>query len=399
MAAPDSELPITGEVDVDLSLERMWGGFREAESWPSWNSCFAWVWLPGGELRKGARIVWVFNPIRPGYLYRMPAIATIVEMVPGERVTWEVTALPGFRARHTYSFEALGPGRSRFASWEVAEGPMYRRTKRFWLAHFRYVCRSSLAGGQELARRGIGVRLREYGLETDEPPLLVIPGLDGSPGSVQPIIARLAERRRVVVADYASERNDSLGALAEEIANVARETRDTEVDLLGQSIGTLVAAEIVARKKLPVRRVALIGTFTRVRDLPVRLGVRLSALAPRAFQELTTPPLMALICGPVRDGRHHPFFAAVRASEPASGRKRTLWQAGRDFAPLLSGIDRPLLVLLGNRDRFPPRGDQERVRAAVRQGARVVGIPDAGHVLLPSAAVVQAADEIERFLE
>lgn len=159
-----------------------------------------------------------------------------------------------------------------------------------------------------------------------------------------------------------------------------------------------MAAEIVTRHQLPVRRVALIGTFTRVRDLAVRLGVRLSALAPRALQDLTTAPLMAVICGPVRDGRHHPFFAAVRASEPSSGRKRTLWQAGRDFAPLLGSIDRPLLVLLGERDRFPPRGDQARVRSALGKGARVVNIPSAGHVLLPSAAVAQAVGEIERFL-
>lgn len=238
MAASESELPITGEVELDLPLERLWGAFREAEGWPSWNPCFAWVWLPGGELREGAKLVWVFNPIKPGYLYRMPAIATIVELVPGERVTWEVTALPGFRARHTYSFQATGPARSQFSSWEVAEGPAYRHLRRFWLAHFRYVCRSSLAGAEQLARGGVGVRLREYGAVTDQPPLLVIPGLDGSPGSVATIIARLAERRRVVVADYAAERNDSIEGLAGEIARLATDAIDGEVDLLGQSIGT-----------------------------------------------------------------------------------------------------------------------------------------------------------------
>jgi pimeloyl-ACP methyl ester carboxylesterase len=395
--ADDPELPIEGTTELDLPVDRLWAAFREAEGWPAWNPCFAWVWVPGGELREGAQLVWTFNPIRRRYLYRMPATAKVVECRPGERVTWEVR-LPGFHARHTYHFEAVGPDRSRLGSWEVAEGPSYRAMRRFWLAHFRYVCRESLAGGLALARRGVGVRLRSFGTPTDLPTLLAIPGLDGSPGAIAPIVARLAARRRVVVADYAQERNRTLEELAEEIAAAARDRLDGEVDLLGQSIGTLAAAEIVTRRALPVRRTVLIGTFTRVRDRAVRVATTASTFTPRALQELTTPPLMALVCGPVGDGRRHPFFAAVRASDPASGRKRTRWQAGRDFAPLLERVDGPLLVLLGERDRFPPRGDQDRVRAAVAGRGRVVGIPGAGHVLLPSAAIARAADEIEGFL-
>ena len=74
-----------------------------------------------------------------------------MEVVPHDRVTWEVDA-PGFHALHSYRFAALGPERSSFGSWEVAEGPAYRALRRFWLAHFRYVCRESLAGARTLAR-------------------------------------------------------------------------------------------------------------------------------------------------------------------------------------------------------------------------------------------------------
>jgi len=65
-------------------------------------------------------------------------------------VTWEVSA-PGFHALHSYRFAALGPEHCRFGSWEVAEGPTYRALRPFWLAHFRYVCRESLAGARMLA--------------------------------------------------------------------------------------------------------------------------------------------------------------------------------------------------------------------------------------------------------
>lgn len=61
--------------------------------------------------------------------------------------------MPGFHVLHRYEIEPLGPDRCRFGSWEVAEGLMYRRLRRFWLAHFRFVCEASLRGAGELGQR------------------------------------------------------------------------------------------------------------------------------------------------------------------------------------------------------------------------------------------------------
>jgi pimeloyl-ACP methyl ester carboxylesterase len=394
----DPELPVEGTTEVALPADRLWSAFRQADGWPSWNPCFAWVWVSGGDLRTGARLVWLFRPVRRRYLYRLPAVARVVECGPSE-VTWEVAALPGFHARHSYRIAEAGPGRARFGSWEVAQGPSYRLARRLWLAHFRFVCQASLAGAHRLAARGVGVRLRSFGPpSTDAPPLLAVPGLDGSPGSIAPLVARLAARRRVVVADYSTDRSVSLEDLAGEIARSAAGELGGEVDLVGQSIGTLVAAEIAAGGALSVRRTVLINTFTRVREPAVGLSARLSAFAPPSLQELVAPLLMVVVCGPVGDGRRHPFFAAVRASDPALARRRTLWQVDRDFAPLLARVQAPLLVLLGERDRFAPPDDRERVRAAVDGRGEVDAIPGAGHVLLPSAAIADAAERIERFL-
>jgi pimeloyl-ACP methyl ester carboxylesterase len=397
IGAGDPALPVEGRIEVGLPVERLWHAFADAESWPAWNLCFSRVWLCGGRLHEGSRFVWLFNPIRRGYPYRLPAAAQIVEWRPHERVTWEVK-MPGFHARHSYTFEALDPERSRFGSWEVAEGRVYERLRRFWLAHFRYVCRASLEGAAALADRGVGVQLRAYGEARDRPPLVAVPGLDGSVGSIEPIVERLAADRRVLVADYTGEHNCTLEDLAAEVARAARAAADGEVDLLGQSIGTLVATEVAARGTLPVRRIVLIGTFTRVRDATLRVANGLSMISPYALQRSTAPGLMALACGPVRDGRGHPFFCAARRSVFSRTRRRTGWQVGRDFSSLLRRVDRPLLVLLGDRDRFPPPGDAQRVRAVVEPRGRVAFIPGAGHVLLPSAAIARAAREIEEFL-
>lgn len=149
---PTPPLPIQGSVDVDMAVERLWELFVDVRRWPEWNRC---VWRSGlrtGELRIGATLVLAFNPIRPRYLYKLPAIAEIVELERHDRVTWEGSA-PGLHVLHSYRFRRLDGERCRFGSWEVAEGPLYRATQRFWLAHFRYVCGESLAGAQALPER------------------------------------------------------------------------------------------------------------------------------------------------------------------------------------------------------------------------------------------------------
>jgi hypothetical protein len=148
--AHTAPLPIAGSVDLPLPVERLWDTFMDVPRWPEWNRCFWRASVRGGALRVGATLRFAFNPIEPRYLYKLPARAEIVELVPHDRVTWEARAA-GFHALHSYRFAALAGGGSRFGSWEVAEGPAFRALRRFWLAHFRYVCRESLAGARGLA--------------------------------------------------------------------------------------------------------------------------------------------------------------------------------------------------------------------------------------------------------
>jgi hypothetical protein len=143
-------MPISGSTEVAMPVERLWEMFMDVPGWASWNPCIWRSSVRGGELREGTTLVWAFNPIKRAYLYKLPATAEIVEVVPADRVTWEVSA-PGFHALHSYRFAALSPERCRFGSWEVAEGPTFRAMRRFWLAHFRYVCRESLAGARSLS--------------------------------------------------------------------------------------------------------------------------------------------------------------------------------------------------------------------------------------------------------
>ena len=142
--------PVQGTVDVNVPIGVLWEAFTHANWWPRWNKCFFWAY--NRDLQLGQQLIWTFQPIRWYYLYKMFAIANIVELHDGRKVTWEVTALPGFYARHTYHMEDLGDGRTRFGSWEQAHGAQIRfpLTKKFWVAHFTFVKDRSLEGARQL---------------------------------------------------------------------------------------------------------------------------------------------------------------------------------------------------------------------------------------------------------
>lgn len=141
-------VPVVGTVDVDVPIDQLWDCFRHAYLWPKWNHCFCWV--RNDDLVRDHLLIWAFEPIKAWYLYRMPAVARIVEVEPQKKVTWEVTAFPGMYARHTYYMDDLGSGRTRFGSWEKGMGSGFRMMQCFWTAHFQFVNRESLAGVQRL---------------------------------------------------------------------------------------------------------------------------------------------------------------------------------------------------------------------------------------------------------
>jgi hypothetical protein len=148
LAESNDMTPVEGSVEVGIPVATLWECFTAAHLWPRWNKCF--FWARNRDLVLGAQLIWCFQPIKWWYLYKMPAMAKIVEVEAQRKVTWEVTILPGFYARHAYFMEDLGNGRSRFGSWEKARGWSFRLMKWFWVPHFVFVKDSSLEGASFL---------------------------------------------------------------------------------------------------------------------------------------------------------------------------------------------------------------------------------------------------------
>jgi pimeloyl-ACP methyl ester carboxylesterase len=210
----------------------------------------------------------------------------------------------------------------------------------------------------------------------------------------------LSKRRQIHLLDYRAEHHDTLEELIDTLSEVSSDIEGS-VHLLGQSIGAAMAA-MVASRRPSVERVVFVGAFTRGRWATLRVASALARASPPPLYRITTRPLMVLACGPVGDGRDHPFFWHATHSDRAGSARRTRWQVGRDFSSAFSNVSQPALALLGDKDRFVADTALElgRLRHLLDgPGQKVMTVPGAGHVLLPSAAVAFGIDAIERFLE
>ena len=199
-------------------------------------------------------------------------------------------------------------------------------------------------------------------------------GLSGSADWWRPIVPRLEREREVRLIDLPQRLalEAAAGWLAEQL--------ERPVDLVGHSMGGLIAARLAADRPSLVRRLVLIA------PVGVSPGSRARHVVPllRALRH-TSPRLVPLLA---RD--------ALRAGP------RTLWRAAgevleADIRAHLSDIVAPTLVLWGGRDALLPPSLGEVVRSEIA-GARLVVLERAGHVPMTEASeeVSQALAEFLR---
>jgi pimeloyl-ACP methyl ester carboxylesterase len=200
-------------------------------------------------------------------------------------------------------------------------------------------------------------------------PVVLVHGLSGSADWWRPIVPRLEGEREVRVIDLPQHLplEAAAGWLAEQL--------DTRVDLVGHSMGGLIAARLAADRPSLVRRLVLIA------PAGVSPGSRARHVVPllRALRH-TSPRLFPLLA---RD--------ALRAGP------WTLWRAAgevleADIRAHLADIEAPTLVLWGGRDALLPPSLGEIVRSEIA-GARLVVLEHAGHV-----PMAEASDEVSRAL-
>jgi pimeloyl-ACP methyl ester carboxylesterase len=208
--------------------------------------------------------------------------------------------------------------------------------------------------------------------------LVLIPGLGNTRRLYEPQIAALSADRTIIVADHA--RDDSIRDMAARLL----ESVPGRFALAGLSMGGYVALEVLRQAPERVERLALLDTSARP-DAPEATQDReaLIALAEVGHFEDINSKLWPRLVHPRRQ-QDQDLRAVVEAMMREVGaeafiRQQKAIMGRQDSRPMLSSIEIPTLVLVGEADAITPP-EIAREIAEMIEWASLVVVPGAGHL-------------------
>ncbi len=226
-------------------------------------------------------------------------------------------------------------------------------------------------------------------------PILLVPGLGGSPRLFAPIVPALWRFGPVTVANHI--RDDNMGAIARRILAEA----PPRFALAGHSMGGYIAFEIMRQAPQRVAKLALINTQARP-DTPeatARRRGQIAAVEAGGFSN----GIEAMYPGLVHPSRHDDAALRKLVGEIADDvgpdafvRQLIAVMRRPDSRPTLAFIRCPTLVLTGDEDNTIPNSLSTEMASGIH-GAKLTVVPHCGH--LPQAEQPQAtADALVEWL-
>ncbi|MGH9019924.1 MAG: alpha/beta fold hydrolase [Acidimicrobiales bacterium] len=224
------------------------------------------------------------------------------------------------------------------------------------------------------------------------PPLVMIMGFTGTMESWEPIfVDSLARSFRVVVFDNAGLGATTMPSGTLTITTMADQTSALisalhlgRVDVLGYSMGGMIAQSLAVHHPTQLRKLVLCATFPGDGsvDRPAQKLINdLTSGSPRrAFYVLFPSNQQMAFDSQVAQGAAYPASAPASATVVAAQRAASIgWWEGDDPAGhRLASLDLPTLVSDGAVDRLDPVVNDRRVAHLIAR-SRLVIYPDAGH--------------------
>ena len=245
-------------------------------------------------------------------------------------------------------------------------------------------------------------RVWEAGAPGGGPPLAFLAGLGGAP-TWSPFLDRLAARRRVLVPSLpgfpGGLGHEALDDTTDWIAatlDLLEAAGFLDGDLVGASVGGMLAAEVAAFCRPMARRLVLVAPFglfeagDPVADVFAQTADRLPGLLCADPARLAAEWAM-----PAGSDALEWQVERARAAEAAA---RLLWPFGeRGLAKRLHRVTVPTLLLWGAEDRVVPPSYAKRFAGRITGPTTLREIPGAGHLAAVDAPE-KAADAILDFL-
>lgn len=240
-------------------------------------------------------------------------------------------------------------------------------------------------------------------------PILLVHGLAGaSLTEWYQVAPKLAVARRVIMIDHRGHGLSAMGDTrfeveddADDFAGVLDELGVGQVDVVGYSMGGLIAQSFARRHPGRVRKLALLATFAN-HSRAYRWARRIGAFLARGWERLTgvgTPEVRSgyLIARHAVEPRHARWmWRETQRRSIESGAQATFALLRFDSREWIGRLDVPTLVLFPSSDFLVPPQWQRDLAAAI-PGARLVEIHGAGHEMVWTHAD-QVADELIAFL-
>ena len=285
--------------------------------------------------------------------------------------------------------------------WRVLAPPIRPRFRPPQEHPWRLGGRTVFVGDQEFMVRDTG--------PVDTMPVVLIHGLGGSSLSEWYQVApKLATERRVILIDHRSHGLSPLASgryevedVADDVVGILDELGLGVVDVVGYSMGGLVAQAVAGRHQARVRRLVLIATFASFPDAR-RIPLRLGALVTRAWERLTglgTPEVRSgylLATGAIERKHARWLWEETHRRNSDAGAEATFALARFDSRQWVSDLDVETMVIIPGRDQLVPPAWQYEL-AGLIGGAKVVEVPDAFHELIWTHAD-RLADELISYL-
>lgn len=229
------------------------------------------------------------------------------------------------------------------------------------------------------------------------PPLVYVPGLDGSGELLFLQERELAERFRLLRIPSRAARHFEYEDLLTDVEAALDSEGIQRATILGESFGGSVALQFALARPHRVERLILVSAFPYFRNRRLlKLGLRITRTFSPAFifkgKRWLDVPVFALDgVGPSVRGR----LARITRRQPPDGFvRRVELVAGYDVRERLAEIDAPTLLIAGERDRLVPAVEAIEMSARLRN-ATVRILPGVGHACLldPALSLARVIDE------
>jgi pimeloyl-ACP methyl ester carboxylesterase len=225
-------------------------------------------------------------------------------------------------------------------------------------------------------------------------PLLLINGLGANLEMWQPLVRELAGRREVVAFDLPGTGRSMrsrwplrMPQLAGVVTELLDELGYGRLDVLGYSLGGVVAQELAHRAPHRIHRLVLCATTPGLPSLPPDPIVTALMLTPARYWNRQLAELILPIIAGGRTARDPGVLRAglqKRLVQPPSA-LGYLYQlfalSGWSSHPWIRGVRHPALVLHGDRDPVVPLANGRYLADALPHG-RLEVVPGAGHLFL-----------------